>query len=55
MEENFDIYTTHELFYYLLDNLIIPPDSEFEDWKHFRTDMREMAIDFYERNVNVEI
>jgi hypothetical protein len=51
----FSDFSTGELFDYLLDNLIIPPDSEFDDWMRYRKDMLEAAIDFYERNVNVEI
>jgi hypothetical protein len=51
----FNDFTTLELFEYLLDHLIIPPDSEFDDFKHFKSDMKMMAQDFYERNVNVEV
>ncbi len=49
----FNDFTTLELFEYLLDHLIIPPDSEFDDLKHFKSDMRGMCLDFYERNVEV--
>jgi len=51
----FNDFTTLELFEYLLDHLIIPPDSEFDEWRHYKLDMRDMCKNFYERNVNVEI
>ncbi len=53
--EPFEDFATIELFEYLLDNLIIPPDSEFDEWRHYKLDMLGMCRDFYERNVNVEI
>lgn len=46
----FEDFTTNELFNYLLDNLLIPDNSEFEEWKHFRTDMLQMCRDFYENH-----
>ncbi len=52
-ENIFSDFSGSELFDYLLDNLIIPPDSEFDDFKHFKSDMRGMCLDFYERNVEV--
>ena len=46
----FSDWTTSELFDYLMDNLVIPDDSELEYWKHFRADMMNMCRDFYENH-----
>ena len=52
-EDIFEDFSCGELFEYCLDHLIIPPDSEFDYWRHYKIDMRNMAKDFYERNIEI--
>lgn len=40
---DFEDWTTSELFNYLMDHYLIPNDSEFEDWKNLRTDMLKLC------------
>jgi hypothetical protein len=47
--ENFNYYTTEELFYYLLDNLVIPPDEEFKQWKYYKQDMIRLCEEYYDK------
>jgi len=51
-KENFVYYTTQELFEYLQDNLLISPDEEFREWKHYKEDMIRISQDFYEKHNN---
>ena len=44
--ENFELYTCEELFYYLMDNLLISPDEDFKDWRHYKQDMLDIAKTF---------
>jgi hypothetical protein len=54
--ENFNTYSTQELFDYLQDNLLISPDEEFREWKHYKIDMQRIAEEFYEKyNNSVEL
>lgn len=51
-KENFNNYTVEELFYYLTDNLLLPPDEEFKDWRYFREYMQNVCEEFYEKHNN---
>ena len=44
--ENFELYTCEELFYYLMDNLLISPDEDFRDWRHYKQDMLDICKNF---------
>lgn len=48
--ENFNMYTPKELFYYLIDHLIISPDEEYKDWRYFKEHMIYLCEDYEERN-----
>lgn len=49
-KEDFSRYSSEELFYYLLDNLLLPPDEEYKDWRYFREWMQNVAQDFYDKH-----
>lgn len=54
-DSDFSRYSTNELFYYLLDNLLIAPDEEYETWGHYRQEMLDVATNFYkEHYLNIE-
>ncbi len=50
-EIQFESWLTCELFDYLMDNYVIPDDSKFEDWMHFRPDMLVLAEEFHENHI----
>ncbi len=51
-DSNFTRYSTQELFEYMLDNLLIAPDEEYETWRHYRAEMLEIATSFYKEHNN---
>ena len=51
-KENFEWWTCNELFYHLLDNLILPPDSDFKEYRDCKHFLVLMAEEFEEKHNN---
>ncbi len=51
-KEDFEWWSCDELFYHLLDNLVIPPDSELKHFRAYKPWMVMMAEEFEEKHNN---